>query len=493
MADDLEPTSTSQDDDARTAEAVARLSAADPAAGVAPDPARLSAAVSARTGVEPGGGADEAASDETADVVATVTPLRRPWSTRWLQVAAASAAVAVVATGAYAVGASQGGGSDLAGAMTLGAPQSAADGAGNEMATEDLGGQAAEGALRSAEGADYMSMPAYWGRTVFTGQGLTGPAGSHEAWGFDPASVFSAETLERVAGVFGVEGEPRQEWGAWTVGDVDGTGPSVWLHADGTASVSYSDPTRDPWSCLQSMPDEPAAGGGSDSSVGSSEGGDEAAVAPGDLGGIECATVEGDAPTGDAAIGVAKDTLADLGLDPADYTFDTVTDTGNPQQVTVNAELVVAEQRTGVSWSFGLVADGVQYAYGALAPLVSLGDYDTVAVDDAVERLMDPRFGSGYGGVMPFMSRGMAEGAVADPAIATEDVQQPTVPATPQPGSAIAWPVQEVTLTSSRMGLGLTTLPDGATLLVPTYELSDDAGSIWTVIAVADSELDFTG
>jgi hypothetical protein len=66
------------------------------------------------------------------------------------------------------------------------------------------------------------------------------------------------------------------------------------------------------------------------------------------------------------------------------------------------------------------------------------------------------------------------------------------VPATPSAGESIPWPVQTVTLTASRLGLGMTTLANGAVLLLPSYELSNAEGSTWSVIAVTDDRLDFS-
>ena len=63
----------------------------------------------------------------------------------------------------------------------------------------------------------------------------------------------------------------------------------------------------------------------------------------------------------------------------------TVQDTGDPAIVYVTAEQVVQNQLTGVMWGFGLLHGGrVANMSGYLAPLVQLGDYDTVSATDAV-------------------------------------------------------------------------------------------------------------
>ena len=201
----------------------------------------------------------------------------------------------------------------------------------------------------------------------------------------------------------------------------------------------------------------------------------------------DCTTSE-PAPTGDAAVAQAKDALSSVGVDPAGYQFTASTDPGSPQVTNVSASQVLDGQQTGVTANVTLVADGVQSLYAPLAPLVALGSYDVVSPTEAVARLGDPRFGaSGGGGVMPLAAEGMR----ADDSVSSVPTE-PTVPATPTAGSPLAWPVQEVTLVSARLGVALTTLPTGASVLVPTYELADADGVTWSVIAVVDDQLDFS-
>jgi hypothetical protein len=52
--------------------------------------------------------------------------------------------------------------------------------------------------------------------------------------------------------------------------------------------------------------------------------------------------------------------------------------------------------------------------------------------------------------------------------------------------------VSQVTITEARLGLAQHQQEDGATLLVPAYELRDDEGNAWSVIAVAEDALDFS-
>ena len=294
---------------------------------------------------------------------------------------------------------------------------------------------------------------------------------------------WSEAAAAAAAAALGVSGQPRLEYGTWTVGPNDGSGASVSLSPDGLASLSYYDPTRDPWNCVRSAPDEivePDLGGTAEGSVAVPEPG---IVDPP----ADCAT-SGNAPTGDAAVAQAKDALSSVGVDPAGYQFTASTDPGSPQVTNVTASQVLDGQQTGVTANVTLVADGVQSLYAPLAPLVALGSYDVVSPTEAVARLGDPRFGaSGGGGVMPLAAEGMR----ADDSVSSVPTE-PTVPATPTAGSPLAWPVQQVTLVSARLGVALTTLPTGASVLVPTYELADADGVTWSVIAVVDDQLDFS-
>jgi hypothetical protein len=484
-------------------EAFARLRAADPAAGTRLDAAALRAAVARRAAAEeapgvPDGADAEADAGAGTDAGAAVVPLAPRRRSRWLQVAAVAAAAAVVAgAGGYALG--TGGGAD---AVTAEAP-----------ITLSAPGAAAEGAMkRDAAGAtaDLRIAPWFGGRAVFSASGLADDAASGHAWAFDAASVFSAETAARAAGVLGVAGDPVLQYGAWTVGAQDGSGPSLSLQPDGTAGLSYYDPTRDPWSCTASAPDRPGDGAASDGSAGTASEGaapdgavvevvptpepatlDPALVDPAlpSVVGPSCDPAAGPAPTGDAATSAARDLIGALGVDPDGFQYEVV-DTGDARSSAVTAYQVLDGQQTGLTWSVTLVADGVQSLYGSLAPLVDLGAYPVVGAATAVERLNDPRFGAGFGGVMPLARAEVADDAAASSSSASAD---PTVPPTARPGAAIPWAVQQVTITGARLGVSQVTGADGSALLVPAYELSDADGSTWSVVAVDEGSLALAG
>jgi hypothetical protein len=152
---------------------------------------------------------------------------------------------------------------------------------------------------------------------------------------------------------------------------------------------------------------------------------------------------------------------------------------------------VVGGQRTGVAWNLTLVGSDVQALYGALAPLVPLGAYDVVSPAEAVLRLSDPRFGVGGGPVLAATAAREPALEQGDAAVSVPAPGDLTPPSAVGPGTAFRWPVAEVVLTGARLGLAQHTHPDGATVLLPAYELTSDDGSAWSVVAVADSDLDF--
>jgi len=514
------------DDQTRAAsddEAFARLRAADPAAGVEPDLGRVRSALSGVTASTaatsspgtsgtwgspgspgtpgasgasgspgtPGSTDRQAAGDEdvvveeiTVDELAAARSRRRP--ARWLQVAAAVAGVAIVGSAGYVAGTNR--------ADTTQTADSASDAEpAIGLAEPGLAPEAARDAGGMSSMATDKASAWYGGRTVFSSSGLSDEGGSGKAWALDAASVYSAATVAHLAEVLHVSGDPVQQYGTWMVGPQDGSAPSVSLSPDGAASVSYYDPTRDPWSCVKSAPDEvqsdPAAGAGTDSSSGDSA---VSPVAPPEDLPSTCDPSTAAAPGADDAKAQASDLLSAFGIDPAGYELEVV-DSGTSQAASVNAYQVVDGARSGVTWSFTILGDGVQSLWGSLAPLVELGTYDVVSPAAAVERLGDPRFGASSGGMMPLAvdARAAAEGGATTDMMPAPEAT-PTVPATPEAGSPLGWPVQEVVITSARLGVALTTLPSGASVLVPTYELSSEDGSTWSVIAVVDDQLDFS-
>ena len=459
---------------------VRRLSAADPARTAEPDVHALRAAVDARIAA---GGVDQLARARA-----------RRWTSWPAKIAGVAAAALVVGGGGgYAIGASGDGTDPAAPAITLqGAPGGATEEAAAGPMTAE-GGEVTGLAAPERAAMDSSYAPGFGGRTVFSSSGLSTDGGSAGAYAFDPAGVFTEEAITRVARGLGLSGTAVLQDGYWQVGPNDGTAPSLSLYPDGTASVSYYDPAMDPWSCVPSLETQPGDGG-----AGASGESSEGMIAP-----DPCTQRDlGPAPQADAAVDSARDILSAIGVDVAGYEL-VAEGWGDEMWSYVVAYQVVDGQRSGVQWNLSFTGGGLQSLSGALAPLVELGDYQVVSPAEAVERLTDPRFGSSWNG--PIMYSEAMTGAVDDGAAESRTSEgdagasdmsvapaQPTLPPTMAAGSPLRWPVLEVTITGARLGLALQMQPDGSATLVPTYELTGDDGSVWSVIAVADEELDFS-
>lgn len=437
-----------------------RLSAGDPAVAAEPDLAVIKAKVDASTATilasAPAQGATAGTAPATpAPVVdlAAQRAARRP--ARWLQVAAAAVGVVAVGGGAFIAG--QHVSSSPISAEAPSANSGLVSGPAGPSAPEGpsgAGGFAAgapgEGANKaSADSASSMVGPGSGGRTVFTSSGLSDAAGSGQAWGYDAASTFSAETAARLAAALGVSGDPSLNYGSWHVGSLDWTAAALDLSSDGTTSFYFSDPAFNPW--------------------------------------VENSSTTGATP--EAATAALTDVMTALGVDPAGFTI-TVDSTQDPHITSVSATSVQAAGTSAGTWSAAVTTDGLYSLNGSLAPLVDLGTYAVVSPQAAVERLGDERFGA----TQDFSA--FDEGAVP----ATRDMVSvlpddptaiPTLPGTPAPGAAFAWPVANVTITAATLGTSTYYQPDGSVTLLPTYTLTGSDGSSWTVLAVADAHLDF--
>ena len=480
-----------------------RLRGADPAAGVEPDISTLDAAVRARLA----GPADEVAAARA-----------RHGHRTWMTVAAVAAGALVFGTGGFALGhagRAAVAGSAAGGVITLG----------QASAGSRSGLAAPQAASAAADATVGRVAPWYGSRTVFTASGLSDVAGSAKAWTFDASGVFNAQTANRLARVLGVQGAASLVDGAWIVGPNDGSGSTLQLQPDALASVNYSDPRLDPYSCQTAVPPtvvpQTVPGGSKGSGTGASgaaaggaaaggtaAGGAAADVAPAPAASCPASAI-GPAPQGDAAIARVRGLIGSLGVDATAFEYQ-AQDSGTPQSSYVTAFEVIDGQRTGVTWSGGLTGDRVQSLSGSLAPVRSLGDYDVISAQDAVGRLTDPRFAAGYAQPLMYAGQkgvtpGVASSGVASPDVASSGVTSSASTPAPlatrapvaKPGSAIAWPLTEVVLTSARLGLTIYVQPDGATVLLPAYALSSaSAGAgagaqVWSVVAVSDAHLDF--
>jgi len=454
--------------------AVARLRAADPGAGVGPDTVALRSAVDER----------RAAPDVPADVPDELAARRsRRWTGWPAKIAGVAAAALVVGGGGgYAIGAAGDSPAPAAAAISLQAPGGALSGTAPTAAQDSA---ASESSLMAAGDASRSYWPGMYGRTVFTASGLSDAGTVAHAWALDAAQSFNEQTIAAAAAALGVAGTPVLADGWWTVGPNDGTAATVQLYADGTGSLSYWDPAKDTWACA-TVTGEGLSKSETDPSVGiAPEPDPSVGIAPEP---DPCTQRDlGPAPQGDAATNQLRDILTALGVDPAGFEL-VAEEYGDPVMTYVTAYGVLDGQRTGLTWSATLTGAGVQSLYGSTAPLVDLGEFQVISPVEAVQRLSDPRFGSGSGWYGPLM----ADAGIAVDDTAAAPMEPPTVPPTATAGSAISWPVDQATIVQARLGVAIQTQVNGSALLVPTYELTSDDGGIWTVIAVADSHLDFS-
>jgi hypothetical protein len=447
-------------------EALARLRAADPAAGLATSPDGLRAKVDARLAEsgEPLAARVEAAPD--GDELAA----RRRRRTPWLAVAGV-AALAVVGGGGYLLGgaSAQGaadagtGGGAAAPIVLNGGPQGdrAVSGAGSSAAEDSAGG--GDAAASTAVGD--ATMPSWYasGRALFHGDGLPTQGGTAAAYAFDATDAATREGAARAARALGVEGEPRWDHG-WSVGPRDGEGPTLWLSADGSATFGYQDPGADPWRCEDAVARD------------AEEGAEPACEQP-------ATSTVGDSDARDAL----ADAMRSLGVDPDGFEIEVGEKAEGEPGRWVTAHQVVDGTRTGAQWSATVGEEGVAWLDGFLAATVDLGEYPVISPAEAVERLGDPRFSGSAWPVAYADEEGMWAEAETEAGLG-----EPTpAPGPPAPGDPVDWPVSDVQITDARLGLAQQAQDDGSVALVPAYELSDADGNAWSVVAVADDAMDF--
>ncbi|WP_129786081.1 hypothetical protein [Promicromonospora panici] len=254
-----------------------------------------------------------------------------------------------------------------------------------------------------------------------------------------------------------------------SAGSAEPTEPASRERADELALRRHR--RRAPWLVAAAVAGIVAAGGGGyvagESGLGFSPTADTAAEstteqAPSVMGEPEGADTEGDAEPG------AEDATED----------DSAAATGGVQPLHATGDLPTA---TGVVFHAGAaLSDRPTTAEVRVAGAggESLGSYPVVSEVEAVDRLGDPRFA---GAVLGWSRQGSAQDEAGPPATRT----------TPAPGGPVAWPVEDVTIVSAALTEARYTLSDGAVLLVPAYDLTDEDGSRWTVMAVDEELLDF--
>jgi hypothetical protein len=430
---------------------IAGLRAADPAAGVEPRPGfsdDVVAGILAHT--------LDAAAAESIPVahLGAERARRRP---RWIPFAAVVASLAIVGGAGFGIGASAGQTKYAGGAVpAISLPNAGNGGSATERgaAHGSLSG-AASGApsTMSAGRASDTAYPFGSGRNSFTSSGLSTTAGTASAYTFDPRTASNAERVTAFAAALGVHGTAKKMGGSWLVGAQDGTAPYLSANLDGMLSFYFTNPQINPWQCgldaSSTLPCDP----------------------PSDL------------PNQEAAIAALHSLIASAGRDPKAFEYTSDMPEGSFTR-SAQAWPIVDGRRIDQPWGLELTGAGTYSASGALADIVPLGDYSIVSEKEAFERLSDPRFGAQITGV-PIALRSKTT-------LGTPEWAPPTEPpATPRAGTSLSWPVNKVDIISARLGLATQWQLDTSVLVVPAYEFTDADGGTWSVIAVADSKLNF--
>lgn len=426
-----------------TVDPLAHLAATDPAAGSPPpDDGRLRAAL-------------------VADLAATNRRRRR----RNTAVLAGATALAL-ATGA------------LAGSTVLAGP-----------APVVAGGEGMAGAP-APMGAELARDMAWVGpeRVVFTGSGLDTRNGSANAWDLT-GPVDGASVAAALVGALDMTGTPTHQDGTWLVGDWASGGPVLQVYPD-LATFTFWDPAADAFRCDPQILPAPADTPASDEVVGLERTAAEprpAALAPEATSGSGTAPVApgcdpaGPAPSQAHATALVSAVLEAAGL-PVPDRFDASDDGAT---VYLTGYLRVGGLDSDVTVHAAVTADGISSLSGPAAPPRDLGAYPVVSAAQAVERLGDPRFG----GTRQWV------GGQDVPVGAADEAGEPGEhgrldPSGLEPGAGLPWPVAQVTITGAQLVQATYTTAGGGTFLAPTWRLSGDDGSVWTVIAVDAGHLD---
>jgi len=308
--------------------------------------------------------------------------------------------------------------------------------------------------------------------TVFTaGKGLPNKPGTASGYTVDDTGIDRAALARELASVFGVAGEPVKNDYGWSVGPTDGSGPSIYVNEDSSASWSYNNPAA--YGTPIPMPADAAT---SNEVAGSSSGAVDGSTGP--------APTVSPAPSKKDAKEWATDIFTRLGvpLDQVDWQFDSY-----DPFTTATAWLSIDGERTQLQWSIGFFGDGeISSAYGFSAGLVEIPGYAIIGVKDAIARLNQP----GWSALQPAMIYS------GDVTIAYEDqpATQPTSPPNPTylGRPALGVTITVATITKSELGLAQYWQPDGTILMLPAYLISDKDGHQWSMLAVDDAYVAFT-
>lgn len=461
-------------DDPRSSDPLAAMRDLDPAADSAP-----SSGLRARV----------------SSVPDAVTPAAR--RRRWLMPVAAAAALVVGVGGGYVVG---------SGALTgsteqIAAPLPVATGSTQDPAPPISLAPGAGGAASADSGGDAgmrlqgaQSAPLSTAETAETADSTVSPwhysngrrfhlpvfdetTSTATVYALDGRAQYSAADAERIARTLGLDAAAHQEepeYG-WTVGDPQHGGPVLWMSPTGAGDVSFHTGVADPSSaCWTQIAPEY----GVDTTKGVNL--DEATWRAFDAD-VRACVVATPMPTDQQARDALSLFLTATGVDES-QTQVTVTSDDDSRTMTATAARVVAGNVTVVTSAVHVSAKGLLHGNGGTATVVSLGDYDIVSPAEAARRLNDPVFTPAYAA---------STASEIDYDQLHEPVAEP--PAVPVAGARVPWGITEFEIASARLGLAQMTGVEDQRFLAPAYEFTDSEGNVWSVLAIAETEIDPTG
>lgn len=458
----------------------------DPAAGVVA-PEALRARIAKITDAVEASTTDDAEETTTDVAVDTSAPAPLPLRARrrWLAPVAAAAAVAACLGGGYAWG-SGAFATPSAPFAAAGDPVPVATGSADDPAPAISLGAARESGPQAGGSGDAAATTGVTARSVapwhyannrrFTIPTFSDAPGSATVYAVDGRAQYSADDATRMAAILGVEGEAFQDTAGgqpygWTVGDPTSGRPSFRLFPDSGGDVWYSSGILDPWSAcnaqisprydLDSAPEATHQAFFAD---------------------VDQCVAATPMPTEQQARDAMSLFLRATGVDEA--TTQVTVEPGIKQERTLEMSVarVVEGNVTQVVSSVTVSAAGFLSAWGASGTIVSLGTYDIVSPAEAAARLNDPVFAPAYAS--------STASSVDYESLYTTPTEPPAVPAA---GARVPWGITEFEIESARLGLALMTGPAGVQFLAPAYEFTDTDGNVWSVLALAEKDIDPTG
>jgi hypothetical protein len=271
-----------------------------------------------------------------------------------------------------------------------------------------------------------------WPVVLTAAPGLPDTTGVATGYRLVNAGISGAQVASVLASTFGATGEPVAKDGTWRVGVA--SGPSLTVVDDPLFSWTFEDPAG------------------------------LAAPAPG----------QQIAPA--RAIELAGVLLGSIGVDTGavDWQVDRYFD-----RTTVTAWQLVAGDRTQLAWRVSFDPSGeVVQASGFSAGLEAVPGYPVVGAATAIARVQ----------AAPWAALGPSPVDGPD----GESVPSPTPSPSATPARpALTVPLSDVTVTGAELGLAQYWQPDGSVLMLPSYTLTGEDGSRWSVLAVDDGSVQF--